>query len=259
MPGLEIIDTTIENVHQFGVCGYKNLKKPGFPEKFGWMEQQFREGLKIKTLISEKHGTQGMIEYIPGEFCWRPVNAKGYMFIHCIFLGFKKEYKSQGDGSRLLALCERDAEQEGMAGVAVVTRKGSFMAGNELFLKHGYRSVDAAPPDFELLVKNFNPGAPDPHFKEGLAERKNKYGNGLTIIRADQCPYTVKNVTEICAVAEGEFGVTAKIIDLQNYLEAQAAPGPFGTFCILYNGKIVAHHPVSSGRFRNIIKKILNP
>ena len=77
MDGVKIVDTNLGNVHQFGVCGYKNLKKPGFPEKFGWMEQRFREGMKIKTLVSEKHGAQGMIEHIPGEFCWRPVNAKG--------------------------------------------------------------------------------------------------------------------------------------------------------------------------------------
>jgi len=27
-----------------------------------------------------------MIEYIPGKYAHRPVDAEGYMFIHCIFV-----------------------------------------------------------------------------------------------------------------------------------------------------------------------------
>ena len=34
----------------------------------------------------EQAGYQGMIEYVPGEYAHRPVNAVGYMVIHCIFL-----------------------------------------------------------------------------------------------------------------------------------------------------------------------------
>ena len=57
-----------------------------------------------------------MIEYIPGEHCWRPVDAAGYMFIHCIFLGFKKKYKEKGYGSRLIDECENDAKDKNMKG-----------------------------------------------------------------------------------------------------------------------------------------------
>ncbi len=93
MEDISIIDTTIDNISKYGVCGYKNIKREGFPEKFEWLKTRFPEGLKIKTLYSEKNGTQGMIEYIPGEFCWRPVEANNYMFIHCLFVGFKKFYQ----------------------------------------------------------------------------------------------------------------------------------------------------------------------
>ncbi|MDD4923880.1 MAG: YoaP domain-containing protein [Dehalococcoidales bacterium] len=40
-------------------------------------------------------------------------------------------------------------------------------------------------------------------------------------------------------------------------IEAQNSPCPFGIFCVLFNGKVVAHHPVSGTRFANIIKKEL--
>jgi hypothetical protein len=204
---VEIIDTNADNILEYGVCGYKDIRRAGYLAKIEWLKDRFPEGMKIKTLYSDKDGAQGMIEYIPGEYCWRPVEASGYMFIHCIFSGFKNIYKGKGYGSLLLDECLKDARKENLYGVAVVTRKGSFMAGKELFLKKGFEVVENAPPDFELLMKKFNKNAPVPKFKGKLEERLSQYGEGLTIIRADQCPYTVKNVKEISEVAENIFGI----------------------------------------------------
>jgi hypothetical protein len=176
-----------------------------------------------------------MIEYIPGEYCWRPVEASGYMFIHCIFSGFKRAYKGKGYGSLLVDECLKDARKENLHGVAVVTRKGPFMADKELFVKKDFEVVDTAPPDFELLVKKFNKTAPTPRFKGDWEERQSQYGKGLTIIRADQCPYTVKNVREICETTEKEYGIKPDIIELKNCADAQNSPCPFGTFCIIYS------------------------
>lgn len=142
-------------------------------------------------------------------------------------------------------------------GVAVLTRKGPFMAGKELFVKKGFEVVDTAPPDFELLVKKFNKNAPTPKFKGNWEKRLSHYGQGLTIIRADQCPYSVKNVREISETAEKQYGLKSRIIDLKNCQEAQNSPCPFGTFCIVYNGTVIAHHPISNTRFINIMNKIL--
>jgi len=252
---ISIIDTNWENIHDYGICGYKSMKRPGYPEKVEWLKDRFQEGLEIKTLYSDKDGAQGMIEYIPGEYCWRPVDASGYMFIHCIFAGFKRPYKGKGYGSLLLNECIKDAKMGNKLGVAIVTRKGAFMVGKELLIKHGFEVVDQAPPDFELLVKKFNENSPTPTFKGNWQEKQSKYDKGLTIIRADQCPYTVKNVNEICESAERELGIKPKVITLKNYAEAQESPCPFGTFCIIYNGKLIAEHPISNKRFMNIMKK----
>ena len=254
MEKVEIIDTNADNILIYGICGYKNIKRAGYPEKIEWLKNRFPEGLKIKTLHSDKNGTQGMIEYIPGEYCWRPVEARGYMFIHCIFSGFKNAYKGKGYGTLLLKECLEDAKKKNMYGVSAVTRKGSFMAGKELFLKNGFEVVDTAPPDFELLVKKFNKNAPNPKFKGDWVERLSRYGKGLTIIRAGQCPYTVKNVREIIETAEKKYGIKSNIIELKNCKEAQNSPCPFGIFCIIYDGKVIAHHPISNTRFENIMK-----
>jgi GNAT superfamily N-acetyltransferase len=259
MGRIKIVDTDAVNILEYGVCGYKNIKRPGYPEKIVWLKDRFVEGLKIKTLHSEEDGTQGMIEYIPGEYCWRPVEASGYMFIHCIFAGFKGIYKGKGYGSLLLKECVKDAKRRNMHGVAVVTRKGPFMAGKELFAKNGFEVVDTAPPDFELLVEKFNKNVSTPKFKVDWGKRLSKYRKGLTIIRADQCPYTVKNVKEICETAQMTYGIKAKVTNLKNHKEAQNSPCAFGTFCIVYNGDIIAHHPISNTRFTNIMNKIITP
>ena len=257
MERIEIIDTNADNILEYGVCGYKNIKREGYPEKIEWLKDRFPEGMKIKTLYSGEDGNQGMIEYIPGEYCWRPIEAIGYMFIHCIFVGFKRAYKGKGYGSLLMDECLRDAGKGNMHGVAAVTRKGSFMAGKELFVKNGFEVVGKASPDFELLVKKFNKKAPSPKFKGEWGKRLSQYNKGLTIIRADQCPYSVKNVREISETADKIYGIKPNIIELKNCQEAQNSPCPFGTFCIVYNGKVVAETPISNTRFKNIMNKIL--
>ncbi len=256
MKNIRIIDTNMDNIQEYGICGYKDPKKPGYSEKLNWLKDQYDKGMKIKILQTEEDGTQGMIEYIPGEYCWRPVQTKGYMFIHCVFVGFKKKYKGKGYGSRMIKECLQETIRKGMNGVAAITRKGSFMADKNIFLKNGFKVVDQAAPDFELVVKRFDKNKPFPEIIDNRNELTRKYKKGLYILRADQCPYTVKNVNEICKTAKKEFNIPPKIITFESSQEAQKSPCPFGTFGIILDGKIIAHHPISSRRFENIMKKM---
>ena len=64
-------------------------------------------------------------------------------------------------------------------------------------------------------MKKFNKKAPTPKFNGDWEKRRSQYGNGLTIIRADQCPYTVKNVKEISETAEETYGIKPNILDLK--------------------------------------------
>jgi len=93
MPDTEIIDLTPENIADYGVCGYKDVKKHlELRRKIEWFKEYYSKGLRTKIVVTKKGGYQGMLEYIPGKYAHRPVNADGYMFIHCIFVGFKKEF-----------------------------------------------------------------------------------------------------------------------------------------------------------------------
>lgn len=142
-----------------------------------------------------------------------------------------------------------------MSGVAVVTRKGSFMADNTIFLKNGFQVVDNAKPDFELLVLKFDKNSKNPSFRHNLNEKLKEYENGLTILRSAQCPYTEKNVNAIVESAK-KMDIKTRIVDLMDSNAAQNNPCAFGTFSIIYNGKIISHHPISNTRFENIMTKI---
>ena len=252
MTDIEIFNLTPENIADYGVCGYKDVKKHlELRRKIDWFKQYYPKGLRIKVLFSKKGGYQGMLEYIPGSYAHRPVDAEGYMFIHCVFVGFKNEFKGKGYASSLINECIKEAKNAQMHGVAVVTRKGPFMAKKDIFLNKGFVLVDEAQPDFELLVLKFNPKAANPKFKKMSLE---KYSKGLTIIRSAQCPYSVKNVDAILKTAK-KLNIKANLIDLKDSNAAQQSPCAFGTFCIIYNGEIISYHPISNTRFENIMKK----
>ncbi len=252
---IQIITLNSENIADYGVCGYKDVKKHvELRKKIEWYKEYHPKGLRIKALLSDLGGYQGMIEYIPGEYAHRPIDAEGYMFIHCVFVGFKKEFKGKGYGSLMIDECIKDSIEADMKGVTVVTRKGSFMAKKDIFLKKGFTVVDKAKPDFELLVLKFDEDFEDPKFRD-MERSLDNYKDGLYIIRSVQCPYTEKNVNEMVETAENKYGLKAKVVDLKSVYEVQNSPCPFGTFCVIYDGEIISHHPISNTRFENIMEK----
>ena len=258
MTDIQIFDITPKNIADYGICGYKDTKKHlELRRKIDWIKEYYPKGLRIKALFSKKGGYQGMLEYIPGKYAHRPVNAEGYMFIHCIFVGFKKEFKGKGYASSLIDECIKDAKETKMHGVAVVTRKGSFMAKKNIFVKKGFVSIDKAEPDFQLLVLKFNKKARNPKFKD-LKKALENYKVGLFILRSVQCPYTEKNVNAILKSANDNFDLQPSLIDLKDVTAVQNSPCAFGSFCIIYNGEIISHHPISNTRFENIMKKLLS-
>lgn len=255
---ISIIYLTPDNIADYGVCGYKDAAKHlELRNKIAWYTDYYPKGLRIKAVMSKAGGYQGMLEYVPGEYAHRPVEAAGYLFIHCVFVGFKSAYKGQGLASRLLQDCIDEAREGRYQGVAVVTRKGPFMAHNDIFLKQGFRVVDSAAPDFDLLALKFDPTAPDPQFKHEALNDTSAYAQGLTVMRSFQCPYTEKNVKAILQSAEEDLHIQARLVDLADAQAAQNAPSPFGTFCLIYEGEILSHHPISSTRFANIMRKKL--
>jgi GNAT superfamily N-acetyltransferase len=238
------------------MCGYKNPKHIGYQLKIDWVKERFGEGMKYKILVDADGNALGAIEYIPAEYAWRPVKADGYLFIHCIYI-MKKNAQGKGYGMQLVNACIEDARSQGKYGVAVIARKGSWMAGFSLFEKLGFKVYESARPDFKLMALKFDMEACSPRFSGLWVKELQKYKDGLTIFTSDQCPYVIKSVTEIIEAAETEYKITPTIIHLENSEQAKKVPCAFGCFCMIYKGKVVAENPISTTRFKNIMKKVL--
>jgi len=130
------------------------------------------------------------------------------------------------------------------------------MVSRDLFKKNGFEIADSAKPHFELLVKKFK-NIPDPKFTGNWIENAKKYGSGVTIIRCGQCPYSDKNTDEIVEICQSS-AIPIKVVELTDGNEARNTPSPFGIYNIVINRKLVADHPISSTRFRNIINKMVS-
>ena len=251
---MKIISVNSENISEYQPVCFLNPKNEGYLKKLEWLKECFSKGLIIKLLYLENEKKcNGFIEYIPGEYAWRAVDAKGYMFIHCIWISPNK-HKEKGHGSLLVKECIKDAKKEGKYGVAVVTSEGPFMAGKALFLKNGFTSIAKAKPSYELMIKTIKNGLL-PKFRDW--EKQLSQYNGLNIIYANQCPWVARSIKELSEIANKK-GLKLKIVELENARQAQDAPSIYTAFNLIYNGKLLVDHYISSRRFLNIIEKELN-
>jgi ribosomal protein S18 acetylase RimI-like enzyme len=247
-----IVTLTPTNYTEYGCRCFLNPKNEGHLKKLGWLKERFAEGMTIKHLFIEgEKKPVGFIEYVPGEYAWRAVDANGYLFIHCILISPNKN-KEKGYGSQLVGECIEDARKVGVCGVAVVTSDGAFIATKELFLKNGFEVV-AEAGNYELLVFKLKERSL-PRFND-WQKQLNNY-QGLNIVYSNQCPWVARSIPELTEIA-GENGLELKVTKLETAKQAQNAPSIYSVFSLVYDGKLIADHYISNTRFLNILKKEL--
>jgi GNAT superfamily N-acetyltransferase len=251
MSDYEIITTNAENIGACSLCRYQPGRTEGHRRKRDWLKKRYAEGLRYKVLRSREFGDVGLIEYAPGSQAWRPVEAEGYLVIHCLMI--HSEHQGKGLAAILLEDCLRDAKKSQCRGVAVVTSSDSFMARRDFFLKAGFVPVDRSTP-YELLVKKLKATAPDPRFIVQRERVLKRYQKGLTILAADQCPMVPKCVADISQAARG-LGLKPKVVRIRSAKASRELPTPYGVFSIIYNGKLLMERPISATRFTNIMLK----
>ena len=251
MRAYEVVDTNADNIGACSFCGYKAGKNEGHRRKSDWLRKRYAEGLRFKVLRSREFGDIGMIEHAPGSHAWRPVEAEGYLVIHCLMVN--GNHKGKGLGAVLLEDCLRDAKKSKCRGVAVVTSSDSFMARSDFFIKAGFIPVDSSPP-YELLVKKLKKTAPDPRFIVQRERVLKRYKKGLTILAADQCPMVPKCVKDITETSR-TLRLEPKVIRVTSAKASRELPTPYGMFSILYDGKLIAGRPVGAKRFSSMMHK----
>jgi GNAT superfamily N-acetyltransferase len=255
---VEILTVDATNVEKEGFLCYKSKSKTeGYHRKLNWLRDRFQEGMKIKLLhlrqFEGPRGAFGFIEYTPGEYAWRPVNAKNYLFVHCLWVIGR--HKGKGYASRLLQTCLDDASRLNKDGVAMVSRSGGgWLAGKRILLANRFEPVDHAPFKFDLFARKLH-DAPPPTFPTDWDKRAARYGTGLTIAYSNQCPYMAALVTATLKTAR-EHGIPCREVELRSAREVHTnAPSPYGTYGAVYNGRLLAYSPMGVDALLGLINR----
>jgi len=246
---IEINENNLSDYPQI-IC-FINPKHEHYGLKIGWLTKRFKEGLKIKLLQTEiDRKITGFIEYIPGDHAWRAVNAKTYLFIHCLWV-YPNKNKNKGLGSVLVDEVITDAKKQQMSGVAVVTSNGSFMAKKDLFIKNGFELVEEKD-GFQLLVKFFSKKTIKPHFTHD--EKALEKYQGWHIIYSKQCPWVARFIEEVKPIIKNQ-SLKITFHEIISAKEAQQSPSIYSVFNLIKDGQLLADRYISTTRFLNIIKK----
>jgi hypothetical protein len=245
----QLVKVGPENLAESGIGCLTNPKNQGYQPKVDWLRKRFREGLRFLLYRDETGKPLAFLEYVPGECAWRPVDAKGWLFVHCLWV-YSKGQKVGGLGSRLIQACIEEARGARSSGVAAMVSDGPWMAGKQVFVKNGFVET-AEAGRFNLVTFRLRPGR-EPRFRD-VRVNPAKYRD-LHIVYSTQCPMLVKSVTDVSEMA-AQHGLKAKVTLLKSARQAQNAPSGYGVFGLLWNGRLLSDHYVSKGRFRNILRK----
>lgn len=253
-----IIDINEENINKYGLLCKKSQKKQvGYQNKVKWIKERVKEGLRYKILLvkeGEKETSRGFIEYISGEYNWRGIQANNWMVIHCIWVIGK--HKNKGHASQLLEECIKDAKEAKMYGVVAMTaEKGGWLPNMKLFVKNGFEKVDELAPYYGLYAKAFSENVPKPQFYPLSQDKLKEYGEGVTILYTQQCPYLPILVNDMEEISN-EKNVKFQALLLKDTKEAQQNRlHPYGTFCAIYDGKILPYKPGIKKELRELLNK----
>jgi len=253
----ELVDVNDENVDGVGLfCQKSKSKEEGYRNKVSWFKEQYKKGLRTKLVGFQNDKKRfvlvGFIEYAPGEYTWRGINAKGWTVIHCLWIIGK--HKSQGLGSKLLEECTKETKKNRLNGVVAMTSMTHWLADGRLYLKNGFEKVDEMPP-FELYAKKLKDKVAPPKFYPISSKKLANYAKGLTILESYQCPYTCKTVTSIKRMAE-KAKIPVKVKHIASCEEAQKnSVNPYGTFCVILDGKSISYYPGDTKQVKQALER----
>ena len=229
----------------------KDIKSRGFKAKRAWYGKEYQKGLRI-ALAEDGDYALGFIEYTEIDNAWRPVQGENMLFIHCMMV-YPNRNRSKGVATALIQHVKEDAINRGRSGIATFSSKGAWISNDEVFLKNGFVKSDDLER-FELLQLSLNGDEGSAKFIDWTAKRKSL--KGWHLIYANQCPWHQKGVEALMNTAE-KWDIDLSVSVIEDSLDAQSAPGGFGVFSLVHDGKELADHYISKTRFENILKKEL--
>lgn len=249
---MNIITLTKENLAAEHICCAVSDDKDGqAASKKAWLAARMDDGLVFK-----KGDVRGkcFIEYIPAEKAWAPIIADGYMYINCFWIS--GQFKGQVNGNLLLDECISDSRSKGKKGLVVLssTKKMAFLSDPKFLKYKGFLTADKAAPSYELMYLPFDSSAEPPRFTE-RAKAPHIDEQGFVLYYSQQCPFTAKYVPIEKSIAEAR-GVPFKVIRFETAEQAQAAPAPFTTYSLFFNGELITHEIQSDKKLEKLIDEL---
>lgn len=225
-------------------CAIASRRDPQAASKKEWLRGRLDEGLVF--LKSEERG-KCLIEYLPAEAAWVPVEAGNYMHINCFWVS--GSLKGHGYANDLLAACIRDSREKGRCGVTVISspQKQPYLSDPKYLAYKGFQVADTAEPFFTLLYLPFLPDAPVPRFLPQVRSPRIDEP-GFVLYYTHGCPFTAKYVPLIEEAAK-EAGIPFKSHLIENCAAAKRAPAAWTNYALFYDGAFVTHEILSVKKF----------
>ncbi|HOU76470.1 MAG TPA: GNAT family N-acetyltransferase [Candidatus Dojkabacteria bacterium] len=237
---MNIIKVDASNIEKDGFfCRMSKSETQGNQNKMKWLKERFKEGLTMQ-LLDIKEGGRGYIEYIPGKYAFRAINAENYLVIHCLWVVGKSQ--KQGFAKKLVEQCIEDAKKQKLDGIAILTSEKTWLIKKSFFEHLGFKSVTKTEDKiFNIMTLKFDDKAKDPSFCKDY-EKKAKVGNkGFTVFYTHQCPY-IDDAVEIVKKFAQKKNIPFQTILLNTAEEVRTkSPSPYGTFGIIYKDKLISY------------------
>ncbi|TPV93332.1 MAG: GNAT family N-acetyltransferase [Myxococcales bacterium FL481] len=236
MPYVDLDESNIADQHI--CCAFGDPKhEQGVLEKKKWLKRRFAEGLVFRKL--DVRG-KVFIEYMPSELAWRPIEAPGFLTVHCLWVSGR--YAKHGHGRALLRSCIDDARRQGKHGVVIASakKKKAFLADPK-FLEHlGFKCVDERA-GFRLYAC-FLHGVPEASWPKFSPARKprTRQPNAVQIYHSPQCPFNTHWVPLVAQEVE-HAGFDVSIKRLTRAAQNRKVRSPLGAFSLESDEQLVAH------------------
>lgn len=257
MADFRIQEVTAKNLDEVGLfCSRSKPKAEGYQAKLDWIRERFKEGMEYHVLRVDEGrrdlAYRGMIEYMPGEVCWRGVEAPSYMVIHCLWVVGR--HKGKGYGGMLVDKAIESAKAKDMNGVAVITiKKGGWSPKKGLFEKKGFQSYDVEGENYELYALKLKEDAPDPGFCE---IKPAESVEGFRVFTSGQCPYMPMTVDGVKEMGE-ETGKPVEVVEMKSRDDVlMNCMDPYGVFHVLMDDVYVTPLPGGPGFIKKAVGKL---
>lgn len=248
---MEYIYVTKDNIENEHICcAISNNKDVQVSSKKAWLKARFEDGLVF--LKSIERG-KCFIEYIPAENAWNPIDARGYMYIDCLWVS--GSLKGHGYSDDLLSACIEDSKKQGKKGLCILSsaKKKPFLADPKFLKYKGFKESDEADNGIQLWYYPFEENAEKPVFKE-CAKHPHIDEEGYVLYYTNQCPFNGKYVPIVEKTAI-ENNIPFKSIHITSKEEAQNAPTPITTYALFKDGNYITNEQMNDKKFLKLASK----